>query len=394
MKCPHCEYKLTTSEKENKTKCPFCGKLLVTDAKVDIYTGCNRPNRQDNPLVRKSTLQDNNDIQPSIDIMQESIQAKEVKRETKSNKGKYKLFSLILLVFIAVFCVAIFIKLRIANNLALSQITAATASLDNYLNNLADQARQNGELIARQPELIEAIYRYEANKEALSDEEAEALSEALAARDFEAISMVLTDEDYAIIYEVLNDFLPGFDFVSVTGADGIALARTDNGERVYPLPKNGYDLKANPDVRQVMATGIGVDAMTFMVDNTVFCITALCPILDEGRVLGVVSCLYDLSDNKKFIKYKAQTGCEAVVFLGLEQFSTTIVDENGEHNIRIVPSDEIIEAIFERYEDSYIGFMDIADRTYGVCFSPVVWHDDIIGMLFSGIDANLVSSGQ
>ncbi|MDR0221530.1 MAG: PAS domain-containing protein [Lachnospiraceae bacterium] len=302
------------------------------------------------------------------------------------------------LLFIATLGVVIYVSQSITNSivneLTLRRVDAANVGLENYLDELTERALQRGALISRQPELIAAIHRYEANKEALSDAEAEALAEALAARDFEAISRVLTDEDYAIIYEVLNDFLPGFDFVSVTGADGIALARTDNGERVYPLPKNGYDLKANPDVRQVMETGVGIGTMTFMLDNTTFVATTLYPIFDGERFLGIITCLYDLSNYKYFDEYKERTGCETAVFLSHEQFSSTITDENGERTVEVKAGDEVIEAIFELREDSYIGLMDIAGRSFAAYFSPIVYHGDVVGMFFTGVDISAAEASR
>jgi signal transduction histidine kinase/CheY-like chemotaxis protein len=315
-----------------------------------------------------------------------------------SKKGGISIPFIVSLIFIATLGVVIFISRSITNSivndLTLERVVAANTGLENYLDELTERALQRGELISRQPELVAAIYRYEANKEALNDAEAAVLAEALAARDFEAISMVLTDEDYNVIKGVLNDFLPGFDFVSVTDANGIALARTDNGERVYPLPTNGYDLKANPDVVQVMATGVGVGTMTFMIDNTTFVATTLYPIFDGDRFLGIITCLYDLSNYKYFDEYKERTGCETAIFLRHEQFSSTITDENGERTVDVQVSNEVTEAIFEREEDSYIGFMDIAGRDFAAYFSPIVYHDDIVGMFFTGVDVSSVEASR
>jgi TPR repeat protein len=144
-----------------------------------------------------------------------------------------------------------------------------------YVNEIMENARQQSEQIASQRTLVEAIKRYKASGEALND------------------------EDYAILKGVLDDYLTGYDFLSVCDAEGIVLARTDNGELDYSqwLPRNGYSLMANPDIQQVFANGESHTALAFILNNSVLAVCAFAPVYDGDELIGIITCQYNLPES-------------------------------------------------------------------------------------------------
>ncbi|MCL2079506.1 MAG: ATP-binding protein [Oscillospiraceae bacterium] len=253
---------------------------------------------------------------------------------------------------------------QIINQLSLDRTIAAKQGFVNYLGELSERAMTRGVLIAQHEALINAIKEYDAN-------------------DHE-----LTDENYDTIKKILDDFLFGYDFLSVTDSEGTALARTDSGERDYPLPKNGYNLMTNPDVQKVFETGEGVAALTFMIDNTTLVATTLYPIYDGETLLGIVTCLFDLTNAKYVDTYKERTGCEVAIFLGNMRFVTTLTDEDGLRAIGTYADDDVTDAIFEKNSDEYMGIGKLYGNYYGVHYTPLIYHGNIIGMISTAVNVD------
>ena len=289
-----------------------------------------------------------------------------------SNRIINGIFLALCVAFILVLGAVIFVARertdQIIDRLSVERIVASKEGFTSYIDDLANRAMLRGGVFANQQRLIEAITEYNDN-------------------DF-----VLTDENYNTMLELSNEFLHGVDFISITDMNGIALARTDNGEREYPLPKNGYSLMTNPDVQQVFETGEPVSAFTFMIDNTTLVVASLYPIYDEDMLIGLVTCLFDMTNPKHINAYKEQSGVEAAIFLGQEEFVSTF--SSAEQPVSLVAGTQVIEAIFTNGEDSYINYKKINDTTHGVCFTPLVYRGEVIGMVFIGIDIEAAVSIQ
>jgi len=81
-----------------------------------------------------------------------------------SHKTNGRIFIIFTIIFIATLVIMIYITQhrtnQIVNQLALDRTQAAKHGLENYLDDLSKRAMLNGELIARQDELIVAIHEY------------------------------------------------------------------------------------------------------------------------------------------------------------------------------------------------------------------------------------------
>jgi signal transduction histidine kinase/DNA-binding response OmpR family regulator len=255
----------------------------------------------------------------------------------------------------------------IVNRLSIDRTQAAKQGLEKYLDELSERAKLRGELIAEQEELILALREYYAND----------------AEDFEER---LTADNYEAIKTILDGFIPGYDFLSICDADGIVLARSDSGEREYPLPLKGYNVKLNPDVEVVFNTGRSISTISFMLDNSTFIVGSAIPVYDAGEFLGVITCFYDLTHYRYLERFKEQSGSVAAVFVEQEYFSSTFSGENGDNAVRLEADEAAINAIFNEGEDYFISFTSIDGLTYGTHYSPLIYHGEIIGMLFTGVD--------
>jgi signal transduction histidine kinase/CheY-like chemotaxis protein len=293
-----------------------------------------------------------------------------------SHKVNGRIFFVLALIFIMTLGVMIYITQHrtsdIVNQLSLDRTQAAKQGLITYLDELSQRAFLRGELIANQEKLIDAMNEYYNRFDAFPEEEFENR---------------LTEENYDIIKKILDNFISGYDFVSVCDVNGVALARSDSGEREYPLLKNGYNLGANPDVAQVLKTGEGITTISFMLDNSTFIVGAAYPIHYGDELIGAVTCFYDLTNPKYLQTFKEQTGCEATIFVGHEQFISTFKDENGDV-LQIKADEEIIDAIFEDRVEAFISFTNILDITYGVHYSPLVYYGEVVGILLTGVDVS------
>jgi signal transduction histidine kinase/CheY-like chemotaxis protein len=202
-----------------------------------------------------------------------------------------------------------------------------------------------------------------------------------------AVVVYIENKDYDSLKRYLYNYSTGMDFTSVCDARGIVIARSHSS-------LTGDDVTGYLGVAKVLRTietAISIEQVAS--NNGRLSLYASAPIVDDGVLIGVVNCNYDLTNNEYVDIFKERTGCEATIFLDDVRISTTITDGFGRRIIGTHANDFIAEEVLFHKRD-YVGNLDIYGRMYGVCYTPLISGDRTIGMLFTGVDIAHILQNQ
>lgn len=178
--------------------------------------------------------------------------------------------------------------------------------------------------------------------------------------------------------EALLSHSRGLDYITVSDAQGIVMARSHSDQR-------GDDITNQRVVAEAIQTGVGLTAIEPGAQIPLS-VRASAVIKDEaGNTAAILICGFDLSLPEHVDSIKEQSDCEVTIFTGDERMSTTLVDETGERVTGTKASDEVIKAVLENH-GSYTGRVELFGTSYEVAYSPIMESDDAIGMIFAGID--------
>ncbi|MCL2197012.1 MAG: ATP-binding protein [Treponema sp.] len=203
----------------------------------------------------------------------------------------------------------------------------------------------------------------------------------------ESIISYIKSGDHVLLKRFLINYSQGMDFSSICDEKGIVLARSYNEIR-------GDDLSRYKAVSKVIQTGKSATSIeSIEMSKSPLSIYASAPIFDGGKLIGMVNICYDLSKSEYIDDFKEQTGCEATIFLGNERISTTLTDETGARLTGIKAFDFITETVIKNKKE-YLGHLRLNGIMYGVCYSPLILDDEIIGMLFTGVDIESTLTNQ
>ncbi|MCL2035417.1 MAG: PAS domain S-box protein, partial [Oscillospiraceae bacterium] len=166
------------------------------------------------------------------------------------------------------------------------------------------------------------------------------------------------------------------DFCAVLDSEGTVLARTHDPERY------GDSLVLENNV----AAALAGKTETFIEHGTSMLLSVRtgAPVYDEdGSIIGVVTLGYRL-DTEDFIKkLKAETGCEATIFLGDERIATTITDESGTYAIGTTAEADVSERVLNG--EPYVGRLNVLGREIAAKYTPLYGVDgEIVGMMLVG----------
>ena len=195
----------------------------------------------------------------------------------------------------------------------------------------------------------------------------------------EAFITALKSRDHDTLKRVLFNFTLGLDFAIVCDSNGIVLARSHN----YHV---GDDITRYRAVSAVLRTGIASTSIEVIESNgSRLSIYASVPVFDQGSLIGVINCYYDLTKNNYVDEFKERTGCEASIFLYDKRISTTITDKFGNRITGEKAYDFIVETVIKQKKE-YMGNLELFDKVYGGCYTPLMIDNEVIGMLFAGVD--------
>ncbi|MCL1848300.1 MAG: cache domain-containing protein, partial [Clostridiales bacterium] len=113
----------------------------------------------------------------------------------------------------------------------------------------------------------------------------------------------------------------------------------------------------------------------------------------SGKIIGVVSCGHDLSNFSYVDDIKDYSSCEATIFDGDMRLSTTLIDEKGNRVIGTRASDYVVETVIRQRNDYSLQIM-LFGKYYFAYYSPLVVDNEVIGMLFTGVEIDDALASQ
>jgi len=263
-------------------------------------------------------------------------------------KTKFDIYFIFTVIFIATLVVIVFIVQARTNNivseLTLSRAQTAKQELISYFTELEERAMLRAELIASRQSIINSI----------------------------------KNNDYYTLKKDLLDFSTGIDIASICNLEEVMVSRSNTD-----ISKENIFEKWN--IASVLQTGSKSNALVFS-QNNILAACASAPVYDKDKLIGVISCSFDLYKNQYLDNFKKRTGCEATIFIDSKRIASTIMDQSGNRIIGTKADDIITEAIYKENKDYYLGILNIFNKQYGVHYSPLIIDDQIIGMLFVGVN--------
>lgn len=219
----------------------------------------------------------------------------------------------------------------IVTELTLNRVQTANKSLANYLAELEERVKMRAEAISGD----------------------------------KAVVLYIENKDYDSLKRHLYNYSTGMDFTSICDSQGIIIARSHSS-------LTGDDVIGYLGVSTVLRTRETTTSIEQVLSNNGrLSLYASAPIFDNGILIGIVNCNYDLTNNEYVDIFKERTGCEATIFFEDIRISTTITDGFGRRIIGTHANDFISEEVlFHRRE--YVGNLDIYGRMYGVCYTPLI----------------------
>lgn len=240
----------------------------------------------------------------------------------------------------------------LVSGMMLQQTKAANSAFATALQGYQDEALERAEMIAGSQDIIDAAAK----------------------------------KDNAALLAALKNYSSGLDLITLCDADGVVLARTHND-------KTGDSVLSQQAISTAINTGKGISTIE---QGTVIGLSTRgsAAIKDkDGKIIGALTCGHDLSQPKYIDKIKAQNSCEATFFAGDTRMSTTLLDENGNRAVGTKASDAVIQAVITNKGD-YSGRVKLFGITYEVYYSPVIVNGQVIGMLFTGVNAEGILAQQ
>jgi len=236
---------------------------------------------------------------------------------------------------------------------------------------------------------ITAVSAKSANKAFVT--EVETLLEEAASRAViigssgDIINAILVGNDSAL-KKTLTDLSSGIDIITLCDTDGYVLSRMHSDQK-------GDNVLNQRAISAALNTGKGIVAIER--GSTMGLSTrASAAVRDyDGNIIGAVTCGHDLSNPKYVDLVKEGNSCEATVFDGDTRLMTTIIDEKGNRVIGTKASDEVVELVINQRRD-FSKPVVLFGSNYFAYYSPIISDNDVIGMLFTGVNIDSALAGQ
>ncbi|MCL2793337.1 MAG: ATP-binding protein [Spirochaetaceae bacterium] len=271
----------------------------------------------------------------------------------KIKSNIYIIFTLILVITLStIIFIAQSQTSNIVSEITLSRVQVAKQELISYLQDLEDRAMQRAELVAGHESLI----------------------------------IAMNNSDHEAIQKILLDFSTGLDMISICDSEGVMIFRSYSDI-------SGDNALGYQDIANVFRTGLKSSSISLIPDGFIT-ISASAPVYDKGRLIGVVSCYFDLHKSEYLDTFKERTACEASIFLGTEQVATTLMDQYGNRIIGRTADAIVTEMIFGQKREYYTDIIAIYGSMYGGHYTPLISNDRIIGMLFTGVNIDSILASQ
>ena len=195
------------------------------------------------------------------------------------------------------------------------------------------------------------------------------------ANSAEFINNVNFKNTYAITSTIMSAAKEnGISYIVVMDTNGKVIAKNTTEELDY----DNYS-KLN-HVQKAMQGKENISTEVIADKNLCLCNGA--PIKDGSKLMGYISTVQSLKDNKFIDDLKNVCDSDFTIFLGSEPINTTIVKDN-KRQLNIKPDSKIIDRVLKN-KQNYSGKTNILGSTYMCSYSPILDGQNAVGIMFSG----------
>lgn len=237
----------------------------------------------------------------------------------------------------------------------------------------ANKERSNAALHTMQAVLQD--YQKDSVVAATSMASSEAMIHAVESGDAAAIRSAAEEARTAMGLDV--------DFITVSNAQGIAIARTHSD-------KIGDSILSQESI--AMALNGEINTHIDLGNEIKLSIRTGAPVKNAlGEIIGVISTGYSMVDPAFVDRMKEMTGNEFTIFIGDERANTTVI-ENGQRVVGTKLDSKIAKTVLEdRLE--YQGNAHILGKSYATVYSPMIdSHGNPIGIYFTGVSIEKINA--
>ena len=214
----------------------------------------------------------------------------------------------------------------------------------------------------------------------------EAFSRArIIASSFEVISAIVEKDDI-LLKEVLDSLGEGLDVVTLSDPEGNVLMRMHSDQK-------GDNVLNQKALAIALKTGLGISTIE---KGTVAGLSTRgsSVIKDQsGSIIGAITCGHDLANPKYVDQVKQTSNCEATLFDGDTRLMTTLIDENGDRVVGTSASDAVVDMVIRQRKD-FSTQINLFGKEYYAHYSPLIIDNEVIGMLFTGVNIDQVMADQ
>ena len=224
----------------------------------------------------------------------------------------------------------------------------------------------------------EAMHANVALSKALDEHRREVYIRAMLVAGDSNVIAGIRDNDLEGLKHLADSYMEGMNSVSLTDADGIVLARGHSATI-------GDSIFYQHAVETALSTGTRLETIE---KGALVGLSARggAPVRDaDGNIIGAVVCGRDLSVAEYVDDVKERSNCEVSIFDGDICMSTTLVDERGERATGVKADDDIVNTVMNKRLD-YQPHIEISGRQYAAYYSPLIVDNNVLGMLFVGVD--------
>jgi len=167
---------------------------------------------------------------------------------------------------------------------------------------------------------------------------------------------------------------------------GTVKVRTHNNEK-------GDQIVEGTPAAITLATGQPISSIERGPDGGIYIYGSAAIRNRMGQLIGVISCHYDLSLSKYVDEIKEVNSSEVTIYDGDSRLSTTLMDENGDRLVETRAPDAIIDAVINQRQP-YDTRTVLFGRNYEVYYTPLIVDDEVLGMLFAGVNVDYTLQNQ
>lgn len=186
-----------------------------------------------------------------------------------------------------------------------------------------------------------------------------------------------------------NQFAMGELLKAAVRNNGLSYAfLTDPNGTVLAASTNDLDLSNFKKLAHVRSA---LQNKPLMTNETVtgnnLCICYGTPLLDNEKLIGVVSTMRSYADAATLDQLKTYTGCEFTVFSGDQRISTTFMKDGKRQNGTKMPPETVREVLTEK--KNIMQQAELFGGSYMASYAPILGPDGTaVGALFAGTDVS------